>query len=416
MTQIYSIQKTIEYSTPFAGLKILLIDDDVQLCDSLRYYFEDQECIVTVENDSQKATSIIDSQKFDLVLVDINMPKISGHEIIAYLSRNHPEIPAIVISGTGEIQNAIRAIQLGAWDFITKPVMDFEVLELSIHRALEKVHLIEENKTYKINLERLVEQRTRELEAKAVELEKTNEELNKAKQIAENSDKLKSEFLAQMSHEIRTPVNVILSYVSLLLGEHKELEQAEIDQGVEVIQKSSKRLIRTIELILNMSELEIGIYQLYNQKINLVDIAESIVLEYKTMNKNPNLDINFSSSKDSFLIHTDQHSVHQIISNVIDNAVKYTEAGSVSVNIEECSGSAKVTVNDTGVGISDKYLPIIFEPFSQEEQGYTRSYEGNGLGLSLVKKYCDLNKVKINICSKKYKGTKVELEFSQLIN
>lgn len=404
------------YNTPFSGLKILVIDDDVQLCESLKFYFEDHDCMVSIENDGKIGIQRIDYEKFDLVFVDLNMPKGDGHEVISYTARNHTDMPVIVISGTGEIQSVIRAIQLGAWDFVTKPVLDLEVLELSVHRALEKVHLIKENSLYKENLEKLVEQRTRELEDKALELERTNEELHRAKLIAENSDKLKTEFLAQMSHEIRTPVNVILSYMSLLLAEKDALSQDEIDQGMEVVQKSSKRLIRTIELILNMSELENGIFELYVQEFDLVDMIENIVREYRAINKKKNITIRFESDYNNINVKCDNHSAYQIISNVVDNAVKYTDEGEVLVKLEECSKFCRVTVNDTGIGISNEYLPHIFDAFSQEEQGYTRSYEGNGLGLSLVKKYCDLNKVNINVCSKKFKGTKVELEFSQFLN
>ena len=395
-----------------SGLKILVIDDDVQLCDSIRFYLEDNDCDVTVAYDGNKGNELIDSQIFDLIYVDLNMPKVDGHNVIEYSTRCYPETPIIVISGTGEIQNVIRAIQLGAWDFVTKPILDFNVLDLSVHRAIEKVHINKERKNYKDNLEEEVFKRTKELELKANELKKINDELDKAKLEAEKSDRLKSEFLTQISHEIRTPLNVILSYVSIMIDELNQLTRDEIEQGADVIRRSSKRLIRTIELLLNMSELEIGSFRLIKQEIDLVEIIETIVNEYKILNKNNKLRIVFNSELKSLITISDYHSVYQIITNLIDNAVKFTPAGKVLVKLEQCDSHGKIEIQDTGIGIAEDYMPHIFDPFSQEEQGYTRSYEGNGLGLSVTKKYCDLNEISISICSKKTEGTKVELNFN----
>jgi signal transduction histidine kinase len=103
--------------------------------------------------------------------------------------------------------------------------------------------------------------------------------------------------------------------------------------------------------------------------------------------------------------------VRQIFDNLIHNAIKYTHKGGIEIDIYSNTNSIQVVVADTGIGISEEYLPNLFKPFTQEEHGYTRKYEGNGLGLALVKRYCELNDTQIKVESKKGEGTKFTLEF-----
>ena len=99
---------------------------------------------------------------------------------------------------------------------------------------------------------------------------------------------------------------------------------------------------------------------------------------------------------------------------MIDNAIKYTKEGSVEIKLTKTNGVCKITVNDTGIGISDEYLPHLFDAFSQEEQGYTRRFEGNGLGLALVKKYCDIIDAVITVESEKNVGTKFTIRINDV--
>ncbi len=109
----------------------------------------------------------------------------------------------------------------------------------------------------------------------------------------------------------------------------------------------------------------------------------------------------------------DQYSVNQLFANLIENAIKYTREGSVTLKaFKNNLGKTQINVEDTGIGISNEYIPKLFEPFSQEEQGYTRSYEGIGLGLSLVKSYADLNNAEINVSSEKNKGSVFSVVFN----
>lgn len=404
--------KIKNYEVPFEGLNILLIDDDVQLCDSLKFYFEDHECNVSIENDGGQGIETFEAGKYDLVFVDLNMPKIDGHQVISHISRNYPDTPVIVVSGTGEIQSAIRAIQLGAWDFITKPILEFEVLELSVHRALEKVQLIEENKAYKKNLERLVEQRTKELEDKTEELERTNVELVAAKIQAEQADKLKTEFLSQVSHEIRTPINSMLSFASILQNDLYHHLSEEMKTGFSIIERSGLRIIRTIDLLIDVSQVLSGTYEKRLCRADIVEMLETCAYEHR-QKITSDIKLETSCKVDECLTLLDTYSFSQILNNLLDNSVKFTKQGEIKLCLKCNNSKIAISIEDTGIGMTPEYLNEIFLPFSQEDKGYSRSYEGNGLGMTLVKQFCDLNNIDIQIASKKGEGTRIQLLFDK---
>lgn len=397
-----------KYDVPFTGLQVLIIDDDVQLCESLKFYFEDQESVVAVANDGRTGIQLFLSQKFDVVVVDLNMPNIDGHQVISYISRNSPDTPLIVVSGTGEIDNAIRAIQLGAWDFITKPILNFDVLELSLHRALEKVQLIEENKAYKATLEKLVEHRTKQLEEKTRELERSNSEMRVAKLKAENADKLKTEFLSQVSHEIRTPINSIISFTSLIKSEAVSCVPEDLRDGFTIIERSGERIIRTIDLLIDMSQVISGSYEKRIVEIDVVEVLETLIYEHKQKIRK-DLEIKLDSRLEECCVHLDHYSFVQILNNIIDNSIKFTSTGYINISLCQTDSETIISIKDTGIGMNENYIKDIFTPFSQEEHGYSRSYEGNGLGMALVKYFCDLNDIEISIHSVKYEGTTVSL-------
>ncbi len=237
--------------------------------------------------------------------------------------------------------------------------------------------------------------------------------LIEAKEKAELSDKLKSEFLAQMSHEIRTPVNVILSFTSLLKSEFIDTVDDDVQTIFDSIENSGQRIIRTIDLIINMSEIQTGSYEPQRKDFDLISkILEPLIKEYKVLAEKKNLQLNFEADKNHTEVFLDEYSTYQIFANLIDNAIKYTEKGKISIKIfNDSSNRPTVEVCDTGVGISRKYLPDLFQPFTQEEQGYTRRYDGNGLGLAIVKKYCELNSAEIKVESQKGKGSKFTVKF-----
>lgn len=240
------------------------------------------------------------------------------------------------------------------------------------------------------------------------------EELVKAKKDAEKSDQLKSEFLAQMSHEIRSPINTMLNFISLIREEIPRPLTEEAAFSFDAIDSSSRRLIRTIDLILNMSQVQTGYLECNYRELDLhKDILKNSIKEYSKAAKLKGLELISCNEAEPCRITGDTYTLTQIFSNLIDNAIKYTKSGSITVRTYIDDGEKlNVDITDTGIGISKQYIEHIFTPFSQEEQGYTRKFEGNGLGLALVKKYCELNSAEISVKSRKGKGTTFTVTFS----
>lgn len=237
------------------------------------------------------------------------------------------------------------------------------------------------------------------------ERKRVERELIVSKEKAEESDRLKSAFLAQMSHEIRTPLNVILTAMNLI---QDDLNTADEDTKVilDSVSSAGKRLQRTIDLILNISAVQSGSYSQEFKDFDLDFELMSLLDEFKTTAKEKGLRLSYTNKTKNSEILADHYSVTQIFQNLFDNAIKYTLKGSVEVILDEWNKEKlQVVVRDTGIGISKQYITDLFSPFSQEDVGHKREFEGNGLGLALVKKYVEINNADILVESVKDKGS-----------
>ncbi|MCB0753904.1 MAG: HAMP domain-containing histidine kinase, partial [Ignavibacteriae bacterium] len=233
-----------------------------------------------------------------------------------------------------------------------------------------------------------------------------------AKNEAERSNNLKSDFLAQMSHEIRTPVNTILSFTSLLKESLENKLENDLKDSFNIIDNGGRRLIRTIDLILDVSQIQSGTLKLEPSKIDLIEIINDLISEFKQPASKKKLDLIFTSDLTKLNSWADNYTITQAFANLIHNAIKYTANGSIKISARKNENKeACIDFTDTGVGMSEEFLTKLFEPFSQEETGYTRKFEGTGLGLTLVRNYCELNDAEISVCSKKNQGSTFTVTF-----
>ncbi|MDZ7766948.1 MAG: HAMP domain-containing sensor histidine kinase [Melioribacteraceae bacterium] len=217
-----------------------------------------------------------------------------------------------------------------------------------------------------------------------------------------------------MSHEIRTPINVLLGYIEYLddlYGEPKIPEAVDCFDGINI---ASHRIIRTIDLILNAAELQTGTYQAKFIKIDLdTEILHKLYKEQFLSASQRGLEFMYNCELNDPKILADDYSTTQIFANLIDNAIKYTRKGKIEILLtKNRNGNIVVEIKDTGIGIAKEFLPRLFDAFTQEEQGYTRSFEGNGLGLALVKRYCDINNARIEVESEKNVGSTFRVIFN----
>ena len=229
---------------------------------------------------------------------------------------------------------------------------------------------------------------------------------------AKESDRLKTAFLAQMSHEIRTPLNVILTSVPLLVDEIDNGDE-ELKIILNSVKSAGRRLQRTIDMILNMSSVQSGNYKPDYENFDIVSELKNMVNEFRSLAEDKKLQLRFLKNCEKLNIIADKYTVTQIFQNLINNAIKYTPKGFVEVAVIETYNKVKVEVRDSGIGMSPEYMKNLFTPFSQEDAGHKREYEGNGLGLALVKKYAEVNSANIEVESEKNIGSVFTVTFDK---
>ena len=237
-------------------------------------------------------------------------------------------------------------------------------------------------------------------------LKKREEELLAAKENAEEMNRLKSNFLANMSHELRTPMIGILGYSEIL---SEELEDNDHLEMVRNIKNSGDRLMKTLNFLLDLSRIESNSEEISMVVMDINKIIVDVVINYEGFAKKKNLYLNYSFKNKKIFCRLNEKIVIQILDNLINNALKFTSVGGVTVesgieNMDNISW-AKIRVIDSGIGIPEKYHEIIFEEFRQVSEGINRGYEGSGLGLTITRKSVELLGGKIFVESNVDRGT-----------
>ncbi len=245
---------------------------------------------------------------------------------------------------------------------------------------------------------------------------KARTELEVALEKAQEGARVKSIFMANMSHEIRTPLNSILGFTELLETSVIHLVGEQEKEFFGVISLSGNRLMDTVHEILDISQIEAGSYDLKIEQYDLVKLVKGLVLEFQTIADKKGLKLEVACEIENAFIKVDKNSVLQAISNIIDNATKYTEQGKITVSLEQKAKQYVLSIQDTGIGISKGYMKKLYEAFSQESEGYTKDYQGIGLGMAITKRFLDMNQVGIDVKSTKGVGTTFMLTFNSVKN
>ncbi len=252
--------------------------------------------------------------------------------------------------------------------------------------------------------------RTKELEEEVNERNQLDYKLKKALKKAEDANYLKNAFLSNMSHEIRTPLNGIIGFASLLETELSLLENEELYDYANGISQSGERLLHLLNNIIDISRIEANDMEISLKPCDISEIVKNAAELYVFKANEKGIKFNLQIVDIPFVI-ADSSSLAKIISDVIENAIKYTETGfvNISIGLNENENEAYVRIKDTGIGIESAYLPNIFDAFRQESLGYSRAYQGAGLGLPLAKRLIELMRGHIAIDSIKGIGTTVTI-------
>lgn len=254
-----------------------------------------------------------------------------------------------------------------------------------------------------------IKQNEMALKKRNEQLKRSNKELVAAKEKAEESDKLKTTFLQNISHEFRTPMNGILGFSELLITPGKTTHQKQ--KYIDMIHESCNRLLDIVTDTIEMSQIQNNMIDVNLSDVNLFAVVDDIMetAESKIRQKGLKLRVIKECKPDEAMITTDYEKIKRTLKHIVDNAIKFTNKGGVEVKCGRRNGNTWVEVTDTGIGIRPEQQKLIFQPFGQVETGTTRSFGGNGIGLSLVKSYMELLGGRIGLQSEPGTGTKVQL-------
>jgi signal transduction histidine kinase len=283
--------------------------------------------------------------------------------------------------------------------------LSFFILFLFLIFSYYLIKSVQEEERGREEAERLA-QRERELAEKfqvlairlmAVErsLKEMAEREKMLRKSAEKISQAKSEFIAIASHQLRTPLTAIKGYLSIILeGDYGKLP-AKIKEKIGNVLQSSERVIRLVNSILDVSKIEAGEMEMNLERVDLREIIREVINELSIKAKEKNLYLKFEEPKEVFETLLDREKIRQVILNLIDNSIKYTQEGGVTIKLQTLNNKFQIAISDTGEGLTKEEKEKLFEKFSRGTAGTKFWTEGAGLGLYIAKEFIEMHKGRI---------------------
>ncbi len=506
--------------------RILVVDDEANVLLTMTSILRQEGYQVDAADGGEKALAAIHERFYDLVLTDLNMPQVGGMEVLAEVQKRSPNTVTLVITGYGSLDSALRAIQLGAYEYLLKPC-EVPELKQAVRRCLERKRYSEMDALYRISgaaarspeLEKIVPQveqagrevlalsnvsvvifdregnahdgpelaalmahgelrerlhggevvtaedrlaaadrwakaadvrtyafvpgkaaerlvcvlcawngnKSYEFHASALrflqaladqaalaienttligELRRNNRELETANQKLRELDRLKSQFLSVATHELRTPLSILLGYNSMLAESLQDRLSAEERKTLEESNAACKRLIRLVNSMLDINQIESGKMRINFALEDLRPLVNGVVALFQQEARQRRVRLHFELPSRLPRLRIDSERIQQVLINLVGNALKFTpREGDVIIAVRQRAEQVEVSVRDTGVGIAAEDQPLIFEEFAQVRRPSGRQREGSGLGLAIAKRIVEAHDGTLRVDSRPGEGS-----------
>jgi signal transduction histidine kinase len=340
---------------------------------------------VTEVTSAEQAIAKLNSHGYDCVFLDFRLPEQDGLSLIRQLRADGVSIPLIVLTGQGDEQTAVDLMKAGASDYLVKTLISPDRLALLLRNAL-RVYEAEQREAKALTqlqqTNELLTQQNEELESQRRHIEDQNLKLLEAYRV-------KSEFLATMSHELRTPLNAILGFSQILDSQSKGPLTNHQAEMVKRIFTNGKNLLNLVNDILDLSKLEAQRLTLSPAPVDLHRLVGATLSDLRSLADGKPVTLDSDLDLRDPVVVNDEHRLRQVLTNLVSNAIKFTDRGRVHVALTATKAESEadqimLTVADTGLGIAEEQLPHIFEAFRQVDQTIRRQRSGTGLGLAIV--------------------------------
>lgn len=339
-------------SGPAEPETIIVIDDDYAMRLTCRKILSKMGFRLEAFEDGIQGLEAVTKLQPSLVVVDLKMPGISGMEVVTRIHELYPGIVLVVITGYPTIDTAVGAIKCGAYDFLPKPFSPDE-LRLIVNRGLERRRLL--------------------LEAQRCEAEQAL---------------LRRRFVTFVSHQLQTPLVAIHQYLDVLkhLGP-AEAAAAKREEWLDRCLKRTEEMQALIKDWLTLARMEGEVFSRQWDKVDLQRTVADLLGTYEEMARASGVTLESRIPENTHFVKADRHCLSVLFDNLIVNAIKYnTPGGKVTVSAEALRGQIVISVADTGVGIPEKYRPLLFEEFFRVQGEGSKKTSGTGLGLSICRR------------------------------
>jgi len=369
---------------------ILCVDDDkvilFSLKQQLKRHFQTDYGIETAET-GEEALEIVEEMldegiELPIAISDQIMPGMKGHELLKHIHALSPKTFSILLTGQADAEAIGSAVNhANLYRYLSKP-WDSSDLNLTVKEALRSYHQEKELAQFYANLEKEVAKRTHELNNKNHALIKLNQE--------------KNIFLGIAAHDLKNPLSAIQGYAEMIQSDFDEMPKDEIIEIVDHIYTSARQMFGLVKNLLDVNAIEVGQQKISLTTIDIYPILQKIVEHYRRLAEKKNIQLQCRDAKEQYYARAEENTIHQVLDNLISNAIKYSPPGKyISVCLAKSHKYVHCKIRDQGPGFTDEDKHKLFGQFSRLSAKPTGGEHSTGLGLFIVKKLVEAMQGKV---------------------